>query len=420
MASGLFLALFFACVSAMTPSNGVEFLFPTQGATLHYNDYVQVQYTSEFSAPFLYTFCRAASGSVSQKQSQGVGGYNSTALLKLSWTGSDTPCWFNLKPSAGAAVGKGANSDNWQFDVSERAATTVVLGSSATATATASPTITTTSSATTTTTSSDSSRETSSMTSTAASSSGSSTTSSAESTATSSDEPTSSSLALDTSASSQTASASAESSQASNAGLSMGAQIGVGIGVAIAGICFGVSAGIWCMRRRRQKARQGAFARIEAPPSSAGQVSSVEEMKYPPIYAGQMPHQIPLTEMPGAALAQCLQESECVMVQRNSAADCLRSPLAETLPTKCQQLKKGFGECRRGMIDMRKRFRGNQPAAFKNLQESEATGEGYQLYAGKSAFGGTRGETAGDGKAPPDWRDLENAKYRNEVESKKP
>lgn len=108
------------------------------------------------------------------------------------------------------------------------------------------------------------------------------------------------------------------------------------------------------------------------------------------------------------------------MVQRNSAADCLRSPLAETLPTKCQQLKKGFGECRRGMIDMRKRFRGNQPAAFKNLQESDATGDGYQLYAGKSAFGGTRGETAGDGKAPPDWRELENEKYRKELESKKP
>lgn len=65
--SGLLLASLFACVSAMTPSNGVEFLFPTQGATLHYNDYVQVQYTSEFSAPWLYTFCRAASGSVSRK-----------------------------------------------------------------------------------------------------------------------------------------------------------------------------------------------------------------------------------------------------------------------------------------------------------------------------------------------------------------
>lgn len=65
--AALFLASFIASVCAMTPSNGVEFLFPTQGATLHYNDYVQVQYTSQFDAPWLYTFCRTASGSVSRK-----------------------------------------------------------------------------------------------------------------------------------------------------------------------------------------------------------------------------------------------------------------------------------------------------------------------------------------------------------------
>ncbi|CAN8100685.1 unnamed protein product [Discula destructiva] len=121
-----------------------------------------------------------------------------------------------------------------------------------------------------------------------------------------------------------------------------------------------------------------------------------------------------------AALAQCLQESECVMVQRHTAAECMREPLAETLPLKCQQLKKGFGECRRGMIDMRKRFRGNQPIAFRNLQESDTTGEGYQLYAGKSAFGGTSGETKGDGQPPTDWREVENEKYRAERDGKKP
>ncbi|KAJ9155633.1 hypothetical protein NKR23_g1972 [Pleurostoma richardsiae] len=120
-----------------------------------------------------------------------------------------------------------------------------------------------------------------------------------------------------------------------------------------------------------------------------------------------------------AALAQCLQESECVMVQRHTAAECLRSPLAETLPTKCQQLKKGFGECRRGMIDMRKRFRGNQPVTFKHLQDTES-GSGYQLYAGKPAFAGGRGETSGDEPAPKDWRELENESYRKEVlEAKK-
>ncbi|KAK0723945.1 cytochrome c oxidase assembly protein PET191-domain-containing protein [Apiosordaria backusii] len=117
------------------------------------------------------------------------------------------------------------------------------------------------------------------------------------------------------------------------------------------------------------------------------------------------------------ALAQCLQESECVMVQRNSAADCLREPLVDTLPLKCKQLKKGFGECRRGMVDMRKRFRGNQPIAFTKIQKTEDTGEGYQLYAGKSAFAGTRGETDGNSKAPEDWREAENRKYREAQEA---
>ncbi|CAP67865.1 uncharacterized protein PODANS_1_17440 [Podospora anserina S mat+] len=117
------------------------------------------------------------------------------------------------------------------------------------------------------------------------------------------------------------------------------------------------------------------------------------------------------------ALAQCLQESECVMVQRNSAADCLREPLVDTLPLKCKQLKKGFGECRRGMVDMRKRFRGNQPIAFTKIQKTEDTGEGYQLYAGKSAFAGTRGETDGTNKAPEDWREAENRKYREAQEA---
>ncbi|KAK4145711.1 cytochrome c oxidase assembly protein PET191-domain-containing protein [Dichotomopilus funicola] len=127
-----------------------------------------------------------------------------------------------------------------------------------------------------------------------------------------------------------------------------------------------------------------------------------------------------------AALAQCLQESECVMVHRNSAAECLREPHVNTLPPKCQQLKKGFGECRRGMIDMRKRFRGNQPVAFRQLEQTEKTGDGYQLYAGKSAFSGTRGETDGNEKEPQDWREAENEKYRAEAakaaaeKSKKP
>ncbi|PHH79148.1 hypothetical protein CDD80_5515 [Ophiocordyceps camponoti-rufipedis] len=112
------------------------------------------------------------------------------------------------------------------------------------------------------------------------------------------------------------------------------------------------------------------------------------------------------------ALAQCLQESDCVMVQRNKASDCLRSPLVETLPTQCQQLKKGFGECKRGMVDMRKRFRGNMPVSYRSMESDK----GHQLYAGKPAFAGGVRETSGDEPLPRDWREIENEEYRAQQE----
>lgn len=45
----------------------------------------------------------------------------------------------------------------------------------------------------------------------------------------------------------------------------------------------------------------------------------------------------------GDALAQCLQESDCIMVQRQTPQECLGS---DDLPMKCQQLRKGFSECK--------------------------------------------------------------------------
>ncbi|XP_044721492.1 cytochrome c oxidase assembly protein [Hirsutella rhossiliensis] len=100
------------------------------------------------------------------------------------------------------------------------------------------------------------------------------------------------------------------------------------------------------------------------------------------------------------------------MVQRHSAADCLREPLADTLPTKCQQLKKGFGECKRGMVDMRKRFRGNMPVTYSAVEGASEAAKGYQLYGGKPAFAGGVKETSGNEPIPPDWRELENEQYR--------
>ena len=118
------------------------------------------------------------------------------------------------------------------------------------------------------------------------------------------------------------------------------------------------------------------------------------------------------TRNTGEALAQCLLESDCVMVHRNSPADCLRPPLLDTMPTKCQQIKRGYGECKRGMVDMRKRFRGNQPISVAKEGEPGSRTPKQQLYAGKSAFGGAVRETSGDEPEKKDWREVENEKYR--------
>ncbi|KAI6250838.1 hypothetical protein HI914_00396 [Erysiphe necator] len=113
-----------------------------------------------------------------------------------------------------------------------------------------------------------------------------------------------------------------------------------------------------------------------------------------------------------SALAACLQSSDCVLIQRNKPSDCLRPPLLETLPTKCQQLKKGYGQCKRGMVDMRKRFRGNQPIAVSKDDGAETPAP--QLYAGKPAFAGAVNVTDGTEVSEKDWRDIENEKYRKE------
>ncbi|KAF5331614.1 hypothetical protein D9611_007737 [Ephemerocybe angulata] len=59
-----------------------------------------------------------------------------------------------------------------------------------------------------------------------------------------------------------------------------------------------------------------------------------------------------------AALKDCLLHSDCVLKQGNLPSECLRDHFSE-LPEECQSLRKATFECKRGMLDMRKRFRGN-------------------------------------------------------------
>ncbi|KAG4304111.1 hypothetical protein PORY_002475 [Pneumocystis oryctolagi] len=61
------------------------------------------------------------------------------------------------------------------------------------------------------------------------------------------------------------------------------------------------------------------------------------------------------------ALASCILSSDC-MKKGNSAKECLSNPeLLESVPLQCYLLKRSLYDCKRGMLDMRKRFRGNAP-----------------------------------------------------------
>ncbi len=70
---------------------------------------------------------------------------------------------------------------------------------------------------------------------------------------------------------------------------------------------------------------------------------------------------------------------------------------------------------------MRKRFRGNQPINLKEVDGGSGSESGYvsggsgkMLYAGKPAYTPVVKETRGDEKEKPDWREVENERYRKE------
>lgn len=66
------------------------------------------------------------------------------------------------------------------------------------------------------------------------------------------------------------------------------------------------------------------------------------------------------------------------------------------------------------MVDMRKRFRGNQAVAVSKDTGVGESASGGQLYAGKPAFESTAKETSGNEPLERDWREVENEKFRKD------
>ncbi|CEL55516.1 hypothetical protein RSOLAG1IB_01528 [Rhizoctonia solani AG-1 IB] len=70
------------------------------------------------------------------------------------------------------------------------------------------------------------------------------------------------------------------------------------------------------------------------------------------------------------SLKACLLQSDCVRVQGIAPSKCLRDH-AEELPEECRHLRKALFECKRGKLDMRKRFRGNAGGRPANLKSTD-------------------------------------------------
>ncbi|PVU95644.1 hypothetical protein BB561_001681 [Smittium simulii] len=55
----------------------------------------------------------------------------------------------------------------------------------------------------------------------------------------------------------------------------------------------------------------------------------------------------------------CVLKSDCVLVQRNTVQDCVKTKeLNAQLPQECQLVAQSLYACKRGLLDMRKRMRG--------------------------------------------------------------
>ncbi|KZP32907.1 hypothetical protein FIBSPDRAFT_916257 [Athelia psychrophila] len=71
-----------------------------------------------------------------------------------------------------------------------------------------------------------------------------------------------------------------------------------------------------------------------------------------------------------SALKDCLLHSDCVIKQGRLPSECLKEHMDE-LPEQCKALRKATFECKRNMLDMRKRFRGNQIGMNAAKMENE-------------------------------------------------
>ncbi|KAK1921435.1 cytochrome c oxidase assembly protein PET191-domain-containing protein [Papiliotrema laurentii] len=77
---------------------------------------------------------------------------------------------------------------------------------------------------------------------------------------------------------------------------------------------------------------------------------------------------------PRDELIACVMRSDCFLKQGKSPGECIRNP--QQLPLQCQHLISSYADCKKGMLDMRRRFRGNHlsDAEAKASRSADGTG----------------------------------------------
>ncbi|PQE32677.1 transmembrane alpha-helix domain-containing protein [Rutstroemia sp. NJR-2017a WRK4] len=278
---------------------GVEFLYPTEGLTLHYMDIVNVTYTSGFPSPQMWVFCSNASdvtASIITEEKTTSLPYNASKLMQIDWVGG-SPCWFDLKPDNNG--GKGRNSPQFAVDPSARPTPiTVGLEQPTSSTSTTSTSTSTTEAATAGTT-------TTGTTTTGTTTTGSSTGSTASQYATGASaigtaSPNSSANTNPESASSSTSAAATASK--SSEGLSTGVKAAIGIAVALGCVVILALAAFFYWRRRRaQNAQNQMLVQHTEQDLKAPEVYT-PDYKSPPVYT-HTAHEMyaPVTELPASS-----------------------------------------------------------------------------------------------------------------------
>lgn len=96
----------------------VQFLYPVDdGLTYYYLDRIDVSYNTNYSEPFLYTWC-VLDGNVNEAQSDRPDAYNATTEITLEFPSetNNLVCWFNLRGVDVDSSGEvGTNSAAWTY-----------------------------------------------------------------------------------------------------------------------------------------------------------------------------------------------------------------------------------------------------------------------------------------------------------------